>query len=180
MRWNASRCLFRSTFHCAIEAFDVRSINGCMLMKLEETGLLNTKYSFTHTLVCLASGHHPVWEVEERVKLRNPTATTFIHQYMHGCYQVGSCTWLCYLGNHDCFILIRLNPGYAIVNEVWATLRWTYSPSLVTVSPSKPNLKYWTSYRWDGIMDKRTVGQTNGQTDDRITKCPGGPFRPTA
>ena len=35
------------------------------------------------------------------------------------------------------YILTRPPPGACDVSEVWTTLRWTYSPSLVTVSSPK-------------------------------------------
>ena len=57
-------------------------------------------------------------------------------------------------------------PGAFDVSEVWATLRWTYSPSLVTVSPPKLKLLHFLCKR-DRIKDT----QTAGQTDDPITRC---------
>ena len=47
-------------------------------------------------------------------------------------------------------------PGACDVNEVWGTLRWTYSPSLVTVS--SPNLEI-LHFVWkrDGITDRQTT-----------------------
>ena len=38
-----------------------------------------------------------------------------------------------------------------------------------------PNFKY-CKCKWGGIMD----GRTDRRTDDLITRCPGGPFRPRA
>ena len=56
------------------------------------------------------------------------------------------------------------------------TLRWTYSPSLVTVWPPKLYIFYFNCKR-DEITDKGTAGQTDGQTM-WFLDAPGGPFRP--
>ena len=45
------------------------------------------------------------------------------------------------------------------VGQVWATLRWTYSPSLVTVWPPKLYILHFV-YKRDGITDRQTNGQT--------------------
>ena len=56
----------------------------------------------------------------------------------------------------------RLFTGGYDVFEVWATLRWTYSPSFVTVWPSKFWILHFVCKR-----DKRT----DGWTDDLNTRC---------
>ena len=52
-------------------------------------------------------------------------------------------------------------PGACDVSDVWATLRWTCSPSLVTVSPLKLVILHFISG-----MELRTK-QPNGRTDRR-------------
>ena len=56
-----------------------------------------------------------------------------------------------------------LLPGTCDASEVWATLRWTYSPRLVTVSP--PKLKIFHFILYLGGMTLWTNGQTNGWMD---------------
>ena len=50
--------------------------------------------------------------------------------------------------------------GACDVSEVWETHRWTYSPSLVTVSSSKLEILHFV-WKRDGITDR--------QMDDPIT-----------
>ena len=54
------------------------------------------------------------------------------------------------------------------VSEVWATITWIYSSSLVIVSPLKliSGIELWTN------------GQTYRWTEDLIARCPDEPFRP--
>ena len=68
-------------------------------------------------------------------------------------------------------------PGACDVSEMWATLIWTYSPSLVTVRP--PKLKYCTLFISGAELqkDRRMHGQTDGRTIQTLD-APGGPFRP--
>ena len=72
----------------------------------------------------------------------------------------------------------RPTPGACDVSGGWATFRWTYSPSLVTVSQPK----LWLLH----FLFKRDELRTNRQTGDPITRCPrrtlhaGGTFRPGA
>ena len=58
-------------------------------------------------------------------------------------------------------------PPYDIRVE-WAILRWTYSPSLVTVSPIKLLILHFVS---------GTELWTNGQTDCSIARCPQWTFQ---
>ena len=65
----------------------------------------------------------------------------------------------------------RPTPGVCDASEVRATLRWTGSPSLVTVWP--PNFKYCT------LFISGTELRTDGRTDGRmiqILDAPSGPF----
>ena len=55
------------------------------------------------------------------------------------------------------------SPRACDVSEVWATLRWTNSPRLVTVWPPKLQILHFV-YKRDGIMD--------GRTDNPNTRCP--------
>ena len=51
-------------------------------------------------------------------------------------------------------------PGACDVRKVWGTHRWTYSPSLVTVSSPKLLILHFVSG-----AELRTDGQTDGRTD---------------
>ena len=64
-------------------------------------------------------------------------------------------------------------PGACGIRGVWATLRWTYSQSLISVWPSKLEILHFLCKR-DGITDRRTNGRTHRQMDDPITRCPQG------
>ena len=46
----------------------------------------------------------------------------------------------------------------------------------------QPNFNYWTLFVSGTELrtDKQKNRRTNGRTDDPITRCPGGPFRPGA
>ena len=59
----------------------------------------------------------------------------------------------------------RPTPGACDVSDVWGTHRWTYSPSLVTVS----SLKLCTLSL--SRTELRTNKRTDRQTDDPITRC---------
>ena len=51
-------------------------------------------------------------------------------------------------------------PGACYVSEVWNTVRWTYSPSLVTLGLSKLKILHFIC-KWDGIWTNRwTDGRT--------------------
>ena len=67
-------------------------------------------------------------------------------------------------------------PGAWDGSEVWGTFRWTYNPSLVTVSSPKLKLLDFV-YKRDGITDRQTDRRTDGQTDDPITRCPRRTFQ---
>ena len=62
------------------------------------------------------------------------------------------------------------------MGEVWETLRWTYSPSLVTVSSPKLWLLDFVSAK-ELRTDRQTDKQTDGRTDDPITRCPRRTFQ---
>ena len=75
-------------------------------------------------------------------------------------------------------------PGEWDVSEVWGPLRWTYSPSLVTVSSPKLKVLDFVCKR-DGSTDRQTNRESNRQTNRRmdgrtiwLLDAPGGPFRP--
>ena len=68
------------------------------------------------------------------------------------------------------------SPGACDVSEMWGTHRWTYSPSLVTISAPKFKILHFVCKR-DGITDRKTDRQRNGQTDDPITRCPRWTFQ---
>ena len=61
-----------------------------------------------------------------------------------------------------------LPPGACDVSELWATLGWTYSPSLVTVSLPILYILHLIS-KQDRIIDK--------QMNDLITRCPQPAFQ---
>ena len=56
-------------------------------------------------------------------------------------------------------------PGSCDVSEVWGTLWWSYSPSLILYD--HPNFKYCTLF----------ASGTELQTDDPITRCPRRTFQ---
>ena len=70
----------------------------------------------------------------------------------------------------------RPTPGAWDASEVWATLRWTYSPSLFTVWLPKLKILHFV-WKWDGITHRQTDRQTDGQTDDPNTRCPRRTFQ---
>ena len=64
--------------------------------------------------------------------------------------------------------ILTLPPGACDVSEVWATLRWTYSQSLVTVWPPQTLNNALCLHTYISGAELRT----DGQTDDPNTRCP--------
>ena len=62
------------------------------------------------------------------------------------------------------------SPGACHARKMWGTNKWTYSPSLVTISSSKLCILHFVCNR-DGITDRQTDKRTDRRTDDPITRC---------